>query len=86
MKKVNLNNLVEKQHFIETAVDRIRNINGGCTIKLGCNTNGYYTISYNYKCTNATAHTKAALNYANTYNPGPGLYQVTGKSSVTYLG
>ena len=38
------------------------------------------------KCTNATAHTKAALNYANTYSPGLGLYQVTGKSSVVFLG
>ena len=38
------------------------------------------------KCTNATAHTKAALNYANTYSPGLGLYQVTGNSSVVFLG
>ena len=38
------------------------------------------------KCTDATAHTKAALNYANTYSPGPGLYQITGKSSVVFLG
>lgn len=33
-----------------------------------------------------SAHTNAAITYANNHKYGPGKYQVTGKSSVVFLG
>lgn len=87
MKKIDLSEYVRKSNFIKPISEK--EINGGCTLVLGCNQNGYYTIRYIHKCSsNATvnSHTTYAKNYAKSHSYGPGIYEVTGKSYVTYLG
>lgn len=53
---------------------------------LGCNNHGFYTKFYTYKCDKVSAHTNAAITYANNYKYGPGKYQVTGNANVVFLG
>lgn len=82
--KINLNEYVKTSNFIKPV--STEDINGGCTLVLGCNNYGFYTKSYTYKCDKVSAHTNAAIAYANSHKYGPGKYQVTGKSSVVFLG
>ncbi len=84
MKKINLNEYVKNSSFIKPVNEK--DINGGCTLVLGCNSHGYYTDYYTYTCSKVTKHTRAALAYANNYCLGRGKYQVTGESDVIYLG
>ena len=84
MKKMNLNEYVKDSSFIKSV--NTKDINGGCTLVLGCNTYGFYTKYYTYECSKSNAHTRAAIAYANSHGYGPGKYQVTGNANVMFLG
>ncbi len=65
MKKINLNEYVKTSNFIKPV--STEDINGGCILVLGCNNYGFYKKSYTYKCDKVSAHTKAAIAYANSH-------------------
>lgn len=84
MKKINLNEYVKDSSFIKSV--NAEDINGGCTLVLGCNRYGFYTEYYTHKCSKVDQHTNAAITYANDHKYGPGKYQVTGNANVVFLG
>ena len=66
----------------------MRKINGGCTIKIGCNTSSYFVKYYTSSCSNKSLHTQLALYVAKNKVKKPGSYKVTGSTdgTVSYLG
>ena len=88
MKKINLMELENLNDCIVASNDYLNAINGGCTIKIGCNTSGYPVKSYAKTCSNKSLHTTLALSAAATIFKKPGSYKVAGTTSgsVTYLG
>lgn len=88
MKNINLDNLDCSKDCLVTSSEAMRGINGGCTIKIGCNTSGYFVKSYSSSCSNKSLHTQLALYVAKNKVKRPGSYKVTGSTygTVTYLG
>lgn len=52
MKNINLDNFDCSKDCLITSAESMRKINGGCTIKIGCNTSSYFVKSYTSSCLN----------------------------------
>lgn len=93
MKKISLSEVLKNDAFIESTEEAIRKINGGCTVKVGCNTSSYFFVSYVNKCSSnitiLAKHKLAAVSYAAAKVKKPGNYKVTGTKDpyqVQFLG
>lgn len=81
-----MNEYVKTSNFIKPV--STEDINGGCTLVLGCNTSSYFVKSYTSSCSNKSLHTQLALYVAKNKVKKPGSYKVTGSTygTVSYLG
>ena len=52
MKNINLDNFDCSKDCLITSAESMRKINGGCTIKIGCNTSSYFVKSCTSSCSN----------------------------------
>ena len=89
MKKIDLKEYLDNQGIVVKSIESaMHEINGGCTIKIGCNTKGYFIQSYVSRCATSGIHSQVALDAAIKVFKKPGKYKVSGNTtgSVTFLG
>ena len=76
MKIVNLNEYITGTNLVETSAEALKNINGGCTVKIGrCKKDGtYWVAAVTNPCSQQATHTAQALSKAKSINITPGTF------------